>query len=142
MAKKNIITLSIGDWSKDGHNQSDEVIIETDLTAKQLDAAYKKGVKIVGVDLVKDCCHEFEDNTISVSDAIKMLEAGVFELAGWDGIDAETIESEEGIKDVFSDGWETLYFAFCKIGNPKFKYKKHKDDRQVLRIGGYGLYSL
>ena len=41
--------LVLGDWSKDGHNQSDKILLETNHPVEKLQQAYKDSCKLTGI---------------------------------------------------------------------------------------------
>ena len=137
-----IFALVVGDWSGDGHEKTIKVLVKTNFTEDEIEKAYKKAVRIVGVDLTKDVCRNYDERRIpydKFKELIKFDE--IFEL--YEGISKEITE-----KDFKSDTWISyvepshfadLYLAFCKIGNPDFRYKVINANN--INVGGYGLFS-
>lgn len=48
---KYIVELIVGDWSNDGHGQTDVTVIESNLTPSEVKAAYSLGVDKCGYGL-------------------------------------------------------------------------------------------
>jgi hypothetical protein len=117
-----IITLEIGDWSRDGHNQSEKIAFDSNLSVNEIKDAYKRGVDSIGFDL-EDCCAEYESRTLS-DNRMELLEEAGF-----------VFESEEILPQVFAD----MYIFFCRTGNPSIEIKPI--ELANITIGGYGLFS-
>ncbi len=127
------VKLVVGDWSKDGHNQSDDFYVESNLSAKEIETAYKKGTKKVKFDLCKNVASNYEDNILPK----KFLDTLV--SLGFNLNPEDLDEIPEGISlfpEVFSD----IYLFIVKLGNPNFEYKWTECSDEI-HIGGYGLYS-
>jgi hypothetical protein len=122
----NVITLVVGDYYGDGHGQTEKYLIESNLTEKELKAAYKVGTKTVGFDLTKKVCEDFEDHTISEKYRDK--------LAVYDIRVEEELDTEEFV---------TLYMSICKLGNENLVWNYGKREKYPsITIGGYGLFWL
>jgi len=59
---KTLICLVIGDWSGDGHCQTDTVIVESSNSKAETESAFKKGDEKDGLSSV---CEEYEDSMVS-----------------------------------------------------------------------------
>lgn len=131
------INLTVGDWSEDGHNQSDSFPITSNLNAKQFEAAFKKGSKIIGFDLTK-LCTDYEDDTFPEyckNQITKNIDCS--KLNGPGGYDYWN--EEDGIEDgLYPDFYAALYLHIAKLGNPKLEAEFIK--LEEINIGGYGLY--
>ena len=55
----NKVKITVGDWSEDGHNQSEEFVFETNKTVKEIQNAYKQSCKKLG--LIFDCNENHTD---------------------------------------------------------------------------------
>jgi hypothetical protein len=126
------INLVVGDWSKDGHNQSESVTIRTNLKLQEVQAAYNKGVKKIGFDLLKNCCHDYEDNVIQPQFVEKL------KSSGYKFDENDDLDDEEGWF-VDTDIWVELYLFFVKTGNPDFEHEIISDNESI-KLGGYGLF--
>ncbi len=129
-----IITLIVGDWSHDGHEETDSFVYESSLSQKELEAAYTAGSKILGFDLSADVCKDYEDSNISRKH-VDMLTAHGIECEGYEeyhpGNDSVLLEPE-----LFAD----LYLQICKLGSPTFVYNPVPSNVTCINIGGYGLF--
>jgi len=54
-----IYKLCEGDWSGDGHEKSTDYYVKCNMNPAEF---YEKAVKIAKYDLIKDYCHNYEDN--------------------------------------------------------------------------------
>lgn len=127
-----MIEIIMGDTSADGHGQTDSIYIESNLTVQQIQAAYNKGTKLVGFNLVDSVAADYEDNKITVEDWNKLI------ALGFDGTSMEDDDDEDHLA-LWTDSFSEIYFFICKLGDPTFTYNVTKYDR--IDIGGYGLFS-
>lgn len=126
--KKNTITLTVGDWSDDGHGKTDTFLIKTKHNTKELNDAFKEGTRKIGFDLLKEC-DEYEKNELSEKAESCLKKAGYY------GNNAP----EEG--GAYPEEYIEIYLFICKLGDPDFKYKLIKpEEGNYVNIGGYGLY--
>ena len=121
----NKILLKLGDWSDDGHGKTEDVFIQCNLTMEELQAAYKKGSKKVGVNLSDDVCCEYEDSSIDDETRNELEKAGL-----------ELPYSEWGID---ATDFANLWMAIATIGNPDLKWEHDNLNVPTIDIGGYGL---
>lgn len=135
----NTITLVVGDWSHDGHNMTQNFIIRCNLTVKELDKAYKAGVKKVKVDLTEDVARDYEDYVLSKADAQKFAKTG-FEFT--EKL-FEPSEDEDGAYNIVfgCESFGALWLHIAKVGNPKLKWQEADEERATINIGGYGLFT-
>jgi len=127
-----IYKLCEGDWSGDGHEKSTDYYVKCNMNPAEL---YKKAVKIAGYDLIKDYCHDYEDNKIPV----KIL------LDIWpDFFNSEyEPDSEEEAEEYTlycGEFWPEIFLKFCQKADINFKYEFVDSDYPEIKIGGYGLY--
>lgn len=157
-----IIELVVGDFSGDGHGQTDTTVIRSNLSPKEIRTAYQLGVNKSGVELFF-IARDYEDGCLYSVDAQKLVAAGlnpdnyVEEMPGkilhkygcnakrgyecyctnyvevpWDDPDASASMSGES--------FTRLYIDLIKLGNPDFEYEVAiKDYTNRIHIGGYGL---
>ena len=100
---KTMMKVNIGDWSKDGHNQCDEFIIECNISIEDARQAYMSTCEALGVALHDDhtgkyehvLFSEYEDNSISKEVMDKLKEAG--------------LKPNEMFDDLLSDDLEETY---------------------------------
>lgn len=134
---KHRVELSVGDWSRDGHNISESLFIMSNLTGKQMEKAYKKGVKVCGLDVEASVAAEYEDSVLREEDFEKLKAAGFPFEAKWEMDLRKTFEEIYLDEDMFCD----LYLFVVKLGDPKFEHEYIKTDyNNIVRVGGYGLF--
>ena len=106
-----IHTIVIGDWSHDGHNQSDNFTFECNAEEANIKKAYLQAVKKSGIALhnvhgrakARAVCCNYEDNKLD-KEAIELLE----EI----GVDFSEIEIEDG--EIGPEDVAKLFFAMVK----------------------------
>jgi hypothetical protein len=136
------LTLIVGDWSGDGHDKTTRIMIESNLTLEDVEAAFKNGSELIGFDFTKECCADYEETDIT--NHIKKIKT----LFTKDELKGDRLEEEFDIsphwqnKDEFIigvDGFVGVYLRICKLGNKQFQYKKIEENESIT-IGGYGLF--
>jgi hypothetical protein len=133
---KNIIILVLGDWSHDGHSKSSIVTVRSNFTKPEIEEAYRKGIKKVGVSFIEEIGADYEDYggcTITEEDCEKLEDAGI------DTSDVDDDYSGSGYR-LYEDGFVNIYLSLVKLGNPNFKWERISDEENHIRIGGYGLF--
>jgi hypothetical protein len=121
-----VFTLVVGDWSHDGHNLTDNFEVECSHSLEDTKAAFEKGTKVLGFNIMEQC-EEYEDDTLNKEQLAALVEHG-FEF------DAE--EAEEGLHpELFA---EIVMFT-ATLGEPKL-YWKFTKGKSNWCVGGYGLY--
>jgi hypothetical protein len=135
--KKHRICLTVGDWSRDGHEQSDDIYILSSLDKDSLAAAYKKGVEAIGFDLEKEL-DRYEEGVIS-SDNVRLLSKHGL-LNDW-GFDEEKLSEDWELYHEI-DTYAELWLRIAKIGNLQLEFEFVDEDTPTLHIGGYGIYLL
>ena len=127
-----LVTLTVGDWSNDGHGMTDVVAVESNKNIESILAAYKKGTEIVGFELHEQC-RAYEDNSFPMKHYEKLMDLEVdLELEE----EAEPDSSSIGL--ISGDDFAAIYIAICKLGDPEIQM----DVVQLrnINIGGYGLF--
>ena len=122
---------TVGDWSNDGHGQTDVFFLKSSETAQDLNAAFKAGVKVIGHD-VTSMCDGYEDNTIPEEVAQAFIDVGV-----------EFDEPYEGEVWVGPENIMDMVIATIKAGNPNITLEIVNCEDLAHTIGsvGYGCYS-
>lgn len=121
-----IFKIEMGDPSGDGHSQSDNFFYESNYPASELKKAYKKSVKLTGVDL-QSVCSEYTESKIDDSVLEKLNEEGI---------------STAKVADyVSATDFAALIMDFIKLSMPEdFEFKKTMNKVQSIGTFGYGLY--
>jgi hypothetical protein len=142
MEERHTISLTLGDWSRDGHNQTDQIIIKSNRTTEQIKKAYKKGVKLVGFDFSEEVASEYEDNRIREEELEKLRTAGYTQELDDEYTKDELGEFADlaGTAALSSDTFAEIYLWIAKRGDPSFEYEVAVDHTCNINIGGYGLF--
>lgn len=135
MRKTQVVTLVVGDWSHDGHGKTTNVMIKSNLTAKQIDEAYDLGKAVVGIDLYNDICSDYQDIDIPADVYAKYI------AAGYPAEKNDETGEPYGVNDLDSrDTYVSLYLYTVKLGNVAFEYTEIPTYKNQVNIGGYGLF--
>ena len=131
--------IIIGDYSFDGHNQTEVFFVDVKRPYNMDDVskAYQKAVKIIGID-PKNLCRNFEDNTISSSD-VTTLNEYFSDLIKYFDYDLD----EDGKLYVCPEFLAELICEFITLGGVGTKILKN--DVPILKdsLGcGYGCFHL
>lgn len=126
------INLVVGDWSRDGHNQFDNVSINSNVDVKAIEKAYAKGTKIVGFDWSKEVAAKYEDNVI---DAQKIETLKKFNHPGLYN------EEDDGSAKLYDpDEFAQTYMFIACLGDPSIVWSFVEMTKHQIKIGGYGIY--
>lgn len=126
------VSLVLGDPYEDGHGRHKTIHIESNRSAKHMQKSYVKGTALVGVDLAEDLCSDYQSRCIDVTDLKKFIALGF--NTGY------TLDEETGGEVVLDiDTFVQIYLFTVKLGDPKFTFKII-NNKEVIRIGGYGLF--
>lgn len=127
------IRLVVGDWSGDGHEKTQTIYIESNLSTDQLTKAYKNGCKVIGFKLIDYIADDYLDDAIG-EDEINKLQTT--------GFDISKIKTEPDFNgrtaSLYVQNYVDIYLHIVKLGNPKFKFEIVNPP--YLNIGGYGLF--
>ena len=136
---KNKIDLCVGDWSGDGHEKTETISIESNLTAKEINAAYKIGAKKIKFDITKKISVHHDDSTISRKQYNLLIKAGYkWQIQEFDEDPEKSKEDRINIGEPHHFACMWLFIA--KLGNPDFEYNYVNSHAEVINIGGYGLF--
>jgi hypothetical protein len=146
----------LGDWSHDGHGITDLFVIDlpTVTGSDELDSFYAIGTEIVGFNLTKEVCSNYEDNVVDIDKYTKLVELGYLPYSfkktesKW-GDELPEYSEYDGrcgywiCKEVFLD----LYMFIVSLGykhvigsSESFTYYVVSDTMPNVNIGGYGLF--
>ena len=131
----NNINLIIGDWSDDGHCQTEQVTIKSNFNKVWINRAYKNGCEKLGFDWCQKAATTFEDPYIN-EECVSILRE-VFE---------DNTLLEDGYNNeeylLTPDSYLDIYLRIVKFGDSSFKYEIVSDTNEQINIGGYGLFQL
>lgn len=139
----NTIRLIVGDWSGDGHNQTETVVVECNLTRTELFTAHNAGCEKLGI-AFDNVCADYEDNFISKDVWDKLEAAGLtFEDLPDQASDSYYARSKftsTGQFPIWINDYAYIYMFIARQGNPELDYHVITDDKTTIQIGGYGLF--
>lgn len=145
--------LVIGDWSKDGHSQSREVVYEVNKTVLEVQEAYKASCLLTTVRFdqstptgVKRDYQEQDKYQVAVE-----YEQTTLSKEAYDILKSYIPEIDNYVCDEFYfEDYEGLWWAFVKISLPDVTYSEEKSDipningwwdDNLNESFGYGLFS-
>ena len=148
MAKNiNLVTLVLGDWSNDGHNQSSDIIFSTNSTKEEIMAAYMAGAKKAGVGFheakgIEAIFKDYEENSLYASAAEKLI------AAGFNFDELEDNHEDNGAYWCCQDDAITIFKFLVGLSDKKIKLEEYEipklngwwDPKYNFSIG-YGLFS-
>jgi hypothetical protein len=134
----NTYMITVGDWSCDGHNQSDNFHFTTNKNKKEILIAFRKACRKANVDLEEhgknSLFKDYEDSTIPPDKLKRLKDIGV----NFDSFDNMEDEEDEGLpctpEDVFK-----LVMELAKTELPDLQYKIIEPEC-ILNNIGYGVY--
>jgi hypothetical protein len=142
---KYTIALILGDWSQDGHKQTETVSIKSNLSSDEIMHAYEKASKSLGFNFINEVASDYEDNCLE-RDKLKALMNHGLSLKKMLKYDYDVEEAQKCLDDensrgiyLYTESYINIFLAIVKIGNENFKYRPSKKD--TLNIGGYGLFT-
>lgn len=126
----NRISLLMGDASKDGHEETEALVIDTNRTRKELEKAYKKGARKLGHDFELKVANEYGKRRLAkpIFDELKRL--------GW-----PVPEGFGKTRELDTDTYADIWIFLAKLGDPKLEvYVQTPDPVEEIYIGGYALF--
>lgn len=134
------IIITLGDYSCDGHCQSQNFHIVSNYSAYSIDEAYSKLVEELNWDFTREC-EDYETNELSNEGLNKLLELGILSqeevnenLNDWRS-DHYTIED--------CDEYIRIFFELVKekLSDLEWDYRDLKENNLSALLGaGYGLF--
>ncbi|MBO7716455.1 MAG: hypothetical protein J6S85_23015 [Methanobrevibacter sp.] len=141
MAELNhVIELEVGDWSKDGHNQSDTFLFKSNYSGEEIDKGFERLKKEKQIDF-KKVCHDYEDSEIKDDVLVKLIKLGVLTQEEVDEAEEEYDGRYcvESALDLAALALDTLH-AF----EPAFEWEEfvipNKEYCYAIQGIGYGCY--
>lgn len=154
------ISLIMGDWSHDGHNQTDTVVVHSNLDARGIQHAYDAGIEKlrkvaatvdgaydgdINQDL-RNLCYDYEDsvfpaklrNFLVACDILQVDEESEAFGSNY-SVDWEYDPNADGTLD--SDSFADLYIAIARSGDALLTIERVPHTQNMyINIGGYGLF--
>lgn len=132
------ITLLTGDPGGDGHEKTDSVVITSNLSPKELEEAFIRGEKVIGIDFANQF-RDYESNQLPFEMIQKMSKHFDTGFNVPQDIDPNEVDSSRYDETLCSSEYTDLWLEIAKIGNPELVYEYCKTG-PTLAIGGYGLF--
>lgn len=132
-------TLTVGDWSHDGHGRTEVRTILSNLTTNEIQEAYKKGAQQLDFDLIKvieERCHRHDDSKLFSEHVVKLERAGF--VVKFEN-ELEATEECETYYPICSWDYFKIYLFMVSVGNPAFKHETIDSYKNNINIGGYDL---
>lgn len=126
------VTLTVGDWSADGHGRTHHVMIRTNLSAPELKAAYKHGSDILGFDFQESVACDYQDGTFPEDVFDKLVKVGL----PVDDIFGDGYTPDDGLD---YDTYWMVWLFIAKVGDERLVYKQVLEGSNI-NVGGYGLF--
>ena len=164
----NKMYLVLGDWSDDGHGKHDKILLESNVSVKDIQDAYKASCKLTGVSFnhnedfteTKRGWEEADKYRIACKYEDSQLSKFVFDILAKHGLtkemleewDTENIQDEEEDISLITESYIQLWIWFVKLSLPSvavIKIVEEKDNIPVINgywndnlnvQFGYGLY--
>ncbi len=141
---KYTINLVVGDWSGDGHQLTETISVKSNLMTEDIEIAHEIGCKKLKINF-KNLCRNYEDSQVPKDVWQKFTKAGLTlkDLENnWTSVeDLEEMLEDEGCLVIGPEIFAALYLFLAKQGNHLFEYSILEDNPNVIKIGGYGLFS-
>lgn len=147
------IKLIVGDWSGDGHERTEDFLIESNLSQDQIAQAIIQTENLFEFTF-SDFCSEYEDNTIHSCILDKFIEAQIIDKDFLDDLfcdedydhechHCETKDEDECVLyyEFTPEAFVELYLRLAKYSIPAFEYIYLDDRVPTIEIGGYGLFN-
>lgn len=139
----NRISLTVGDWSGDGHDRQESVYLNCNVDIEELKEAYIKSQ----ID-VQSQCEDYEDRRFNQAMVKMLLEEGKASEFITEYIQREIeymlkdeFDEDEEDFDLYSpDLFAVFWLCAARIGNPDIKIELVTVNPPNINIGGYGLF--
>lgn len=115
-----------------GYEQTEEILISSNLNSQELQEAFQKGEELIGIRF-RDQFSEYEANKIPLEMVQKMSK--FFDV----GFDLEDVVPEDWDEYIYVNDYVNLWLNIAKVGNPEFVYELCESGPKI-EIGGYGLF--
>lgn len=135
MQQAHWFTVTVGDWSDDGHGKTDTYLINSSLSKDDMEKkAYKAGCEVIGFDMVDTLCEGYEEGSIEKETVEAFALSGLDLLALADKWDREEYAEHGGLS--VRDLWVQMWLHVCRLGASDLVAVVAAGN---INIGGYGL---
>jgi hypothetical protein len=141
MTKFNKMFLVLGDWSGDGHNISEKVLVEVNQTVPDVQRAYKASCKLTGVSFNHNEDFTGTSRSYTIADNYRIatgygsgldITDEVAKAFKKHGIEFE-VNEDAGLEEQFVKLW----FDFVKLSLPDLEWRIPKGKDEIPCINGY-----
>lgn len=131
MTKKSTLTecflFTVGDWSHDGHNLTEDVFVKCNMKYEKLhEVLFTQKI----IDIEKECA-DYEDGILSEECTQRLLDLGI--------IKKDELNEEGVYEDMYPDAWVDTLLNVVKHLDPIFEFEVVTFP--TFHCGGYGLFS-
>jgi hypothetical protein len=126
-----LVNLTIGDWSADGHGQTESLIYNTNLSSTEVKDAYKIGTSTVGFNFCETVALGYDDCKMPLDKLARLRELG------FDFDDGYYFDEDDPYID--PELFASIYLFIVKLGNSEAVFERFNVD--TINIGGYGLFA-
>jgi hypothetical protein len=127
-----IIDFKIGDWSHDGHNMTETLILKSDYDASYINIVIEKANEALGFN-IRNLCSDYKESSISAEIMKQIFEYCGNYLYNWE-IDSE---SEDDV-DLEVESFADMIVAILNATDPHLCLSILQTES--LRGFGYGLF--
>lgn len=131
--------LQLGDWSRDGHGQSEEYFLQSNVDVKELREIYFKTIQKTLIS-IQDICRKYEDCSISQ----EQIEGLGLDVENYEHIIENGVEYQDFI-ELFIDYIQThnpeISLKIIKDNIPSFHFYGFDERKRHINGFGYGLFS-
>ena len=136
-------TLTVGDYSRDGHNQSDTTLFKANKSLADIKKSHGMASKLHSMYLEHQC-EEYEDSRLKPAFVTKARAAfhAMPEALGMSCLEVveEDGETDEDAGYIDSGEFCDLYLFIAKLVDPDLEWKEQVGTAANENIGGYGLF--
>lgn len=134
-------TLTVGDPSRDGHNQSDTTCFKSNRTLAEIKKSFGMAAKLHSLDITNQC-QEYEDSRLD-EDYWTRARAAFHNVPKVLGLSCLSDEDDVGYDEdcayIDSDEFMELWLQTAKLVDPDLEWKQASSNNDEF-IGGYGLF--
>jgi hypothetical protein len=129
----NNITVVIGDWSNDGHGQTETYHLQSNYSIDKIKTLIKEFQSKFGFDPTDKYCCNYQESYLTLNDIEELIPI----------LGKDYFKYYNKIYDVYhldTLTYTALVFDLLKTIDFEFEYEIIKDRTNRLTIGGYGLF--
>ena len=132
------IKLVSGDDTGDGHGNSTDFTIMSNLDVRELESAYRTGVQMLNFDVQDWSNFGAGSDRMLPPEACKKFEEHGFDFSRFDAEDDENVGRRVFV-DCYQKDLPSLWLFTAKLGAPQLEYE-YASGGGVIKIGGWSLF--